>query len=218
MVFIIGDLVCTVMVMVGLVVLLFLLLIPKIVELRRGQNGSRRMLVVLMVVAMVFLGSYVTWLYLDYQEWTDTKTLDYGLNITAPEDASGTVYVPITINRDLRKAITVQEGQGSITVVETKYGTALRVDFSGNVTIHGGLETKDEFDDFELTLVDTSHLEGTRWYWFGRSGDPNDTVEVDLSMEYHSVYRDEWFHASHRLAPGWASLKVRWSYQNWYYG
>jgi hypothetical protein len=218
MVFIIGDLICTVMVMVGLIAVLFLLFIPKVVELRRGENGSKRILVVLMVAAMVFLGSYVTWLYLDYQEWTDTKTLDYGLNITAPEGISGTVYVPITVNRDLRDAVAVQDGQATITIVEVKYGMALRVDFTGNVTIGGGLETQGEFADFELTLVDTSHIPGTRWYWFGRVSDPNDTVEVDLSMEYHSVYRDEWYYATHQLDDGWASLKVRWGYQNWYYG
>ncbi len=218
MVFVIGDLMCTVIVLVGLIVFTFLLLVPKVVELRRGLNGSRRVLVVLMVAAMVFLGSYVAWLYLDYQEWTDTKTLDLGLNVTAPEGAEGTVWVPITVNRDLRDAISVREGTADLTIVETKYGTALRVDFKGSVSIRGGLETRGEFDDFELTSVDTSHVPGTRWYWFGRAGDPNDTVEVDLSLEYHSVYRDEWYYATHQLDPGWASLRVRWGYQDWYYG
>ena len=123
MVFIIGDLVCTVIVLVGLIVLTSLLLVPKLVELRRGLDGSRRLLVVVMVAAMVFLGAYVTWLYMDYHEWTVTKTLDYGLNITAGENVSGVIYVPVTVNMNLRDALEVVEGKASIGIVATHYGT-----------------------------------------------------------------------------------------------
>ncbi|NIP36378.1 MAG: hypothetical protein GWN18_15600, partial [Thermoplasmata archaeon] len=71
--------VCTVMILVGLVVLLFLLFLPKVIEWRRGDEGSRRLVVVVMAVLMVSVGAYTAWLVMDYREWTGTRELEYTL-------------------------------------------------------------------------------------------------------------------------------------------
>ncbi len=219
MVFVIGDLVCTVMILVGLVVLLFLLFLPKVIELRRGDGGSRRLLVVVMAVLMVSVGAYTAWLVLDYREWTGTRELDYTLNITAPDDAIGVVLVPVTVNRDLREALSVSPG-GSIEVVETEHGEALRVVFQGNVTVRGRLERMGEFDDYQLTMVSTQHLPGTHRYWFHFEGDEstNGTVGVELALVHNSIYLYESYKADLELEEDWSEMKVLWDRQEWYYG
>jgi hypothetical protein len=218
MVFVIGDLVCTVMILVGLVVILFLLLMPKVVEWRRGE-GDRKGIVVVMVVLMLVVGGYTTWLVLDYREWTDTRELEYSLNITAPDGAIGVLHVPVTVNEDLRDALEVSPG-GSMELVDTEHGRALRVVFSGNVTVHGHLEAREEFDPYDLTMESTGHLPGTYRYWFHFDGDTatNGTVGVELELVHSSIYKYESFQVDLQLEEGWSEQKVLWDYQTWYYG
>ena len=219
MAFVIGDLVCTVMILVGLVVLLFLLLLPKVSELRRGEGGSRRLPVVVMVVLMVAVGGYTTWLVLDYREWTETRELEYSLNITAPDGAIGVVMVPVTENADLREVLEVTPG-GSIEIVDTEHGEALRVVFSGNVTVSGRLEWREEFDEYRPTMLSDAHLPGTHRYWFHFDGDEatNGTVGVEMVLVHNSIYLHESFKADLDLREGWSERKVLWDRQEWYYG
>jgi hypothetical protein len=219
MAFVIGDLVCTVMILVGLVAVLFLLMVPKVVEWRRGDGDRRSTIVVMMLVLILAMGGYTTWLVLDYQEWTDTRTLDYSLNVTAPEGSFGVVFVPVTVNEDLQEALEVSDGD-SVDLVDTEYGVALRVVFSGNASVHGHLESREVFDDYQLTMVSKEHLEGTHRYWFNFDGDEatNGTVEVDLSLVHSSIYLYESYKADLHLDEGWSEQKVLWDHQEWYYG
>jgi hypothetical protein len=220
MAFVIGDLVCTVIVLVGLTVLLFLLLLPKVVEWRRGDGGDRRsLLVAVMAVLIIVVASYTTWLVLDYRDWTDTRQLDYSLNITAPPDTVGVLMVPVTVNADLREALEVSPG-GSIELVDTEYGKALRVVFSGNVTVHGHLERERELPDYHLTMESQEHIPGTNRYWFhlDTDGDTNGTVGVELSLVHTSIYKYESFKADLVIGEGWSEHKVMWDHQEWYYG
>ena len=219
MAFVIGDLVCTVMILVGLVVLLFLLLVPKLVEWRRGEGDSKALLVVVMTILIIVVASYTTWLVLDYREWTGTRELDYSLNITAPQGAIGVVMVPITFNADLQEALEVSPG-GAIEIVDTEYGMALRVVFSGNVTVRGHLEWRKEFNDYRLTMENQEHLPGTNRYWFHFDGDEttNGTVGVELSLVHNSIYKYESYQVDLVMGEGWSEHKVLWDYQEWYYG
>ncbi|UCC92352.1 MAG: hypothetical protein JSW25_06670 [Thermoplasmata archaeon] len=218
MVFVIGDLVCTVMILVGLVVILFLLLVPKMAEWRKGE-GDRRTLLVVMVVLMVAMAGYTTWLVLDYREWTDTRELEYSLNVTAPPDAIGVLMVPVTVNKDLRDALEVSPG-GSMELVDTENGEALRVVFQGNVTVRGHLVAREEFEAYDLTMEAQGHLPGTYRYWFHFDGDAatNGTVEIELELVHNSIYKYESFRAGVRLDEGWTERKVLWDHQEWYYG
>jgi len=219
MAFVIGDLVCTVMILVGLAVVLFLLLMPKVVEWRRGDGDSRALLVAVMAVLIIMVASYTTWLVLDYREWTESRELDYSLNITAPQGAIGVVMVPITVNEDLQDVLEASPG-GSFEIVDTDYGKALRVVFTGNVTVRGHLEQRNEFADYHLTMENPEHLPGTNRYWFHFDGDEatNGTVDVELSLVHNSIFKYELFQADLVLEEGWSEHKVLWDFQEWYYG
>ena len=219
MAFVIGDLVCTVMILVGLIVLLFLLLLPKIIEWRRGEGDTRGLLVAVMLVLILAVGSYTTWLVLDYREWTENRELEYYLNVTAPDGAIGVVLVPVTINEDLQEALEVSPG-GAIELVDTEYGKALRVVFQGNVTVRGKLEWREEFDEYHLTMLNDHHLPTSHMYWFAFDGDgaTNGTVGVELSLVHTSIYKFESYKANLVLEEGWSEHKVLWDYQEWYYG
>jgi hypothetical protein len=219
MAFVIGDLVCTVIVLVGLVVLLFLLLMPKVVEWRRGSGGSKGLVVAVMVVLMLAVGGYTTWLVLDYKEWTESRELEYSLNITAPDDSIGILLVPVTVNQDLRDALEVSPG-GSIGLVDTEHGKALRVVFQGNVTVRGRLEWRQEFDDYHLTMASQDHIPGTNRFWFHFDGNTatNGTVGIELALVHTSIYKFETFRADLQLDEGWSEQKVLWDHQEWYYG
>jgi len=219
MAFVIGDLVCTVMILVGLVVLLFLLLLPKVVEWRRGDGDTRGLLVVVMMVLILAVGSYTTWLVLDYREWTDTRELEYYLNVTVPDGAIGVVTVPVTVNEDLLEVLEVSPG-GSIELVDTEFGKALRIVYQGNVTVHGRLKWREEFDDYHLSMRNTEHLPGTHRYWFQFDGDgtANGTVGIELDLVHTSIFKYESYRADIEIGEGWSEHKVLWDRQEWYYG
>jgi hypothetical protein len=219
MVFVIGDLVCTVMILVGLVVLLFLLLLPKVAEWRQGGGDSKGLLVVVMLVLIIAVGSYTTWLVLDYREWTDTRELEYYLNVTAPEGAIGVVMVPVTVNEDLLEVLEVSPG-GSIELIDTDFGKALRIVFSGNVTVHGRLVRQEEFTTYHLSMRNTEHLPGTRNYWFHYDGDEasNSTVGIELDLVHNSIFKYESYRTDIAIGEGWSEHKVLWDLQEWYYG
>jgi hypothetical protein len=218
MVFVIGDLVCTVMILVGLVVILSLLLMPKVVEWRRGE-GNRKGIVMVMVALMLSVGGYTTWLVLDYREWTETSELEYSLNITSPDQGIGILLVPVTVNADLRDALEVSPG-GVMELVETEHGKALRVVFQGNVTVRGRIVSRDELDPYEPTMRNTEHIAGTHRYWFHFDGDAvtNGTVGVELELVHTSIYKYESFRADLQLEEGWSEQKLLWDRQTWYYG
>jgi hypothetical protein len=219
MVFVIGDLVCTVMVLVGLVVLLFLLLLPKIGEWRRGQGDTKGMLVAVMLALIVVTGSYTVWLVLDYRDWTTSRELEYNLNITAPADAIGVVLVPVTVNEDLRDVLEASPG-ASIELVDTEHGEALKVVFQGNVSVHGRLERTEDFDDYRMTMFSRTVKPGVQRYWFHFDGGDtsNGTVGVELRLVHNSIYLWESYRADLVLEEGWAERNVLGEYEEWYYG
>lgn len=217
--FVIGDLVCTVMILVGLVAVLFLLLVPKVVEWRRQGGDGRRPVVVVMSVLIVLVAAYTTWLVLDYRDWTETRTLDYSVNITAPEGAVGVVMVPVTVNRDMRNALEASPG-ASFELVDTEHGRALRVTFTGSVTVSGHLERREEFDPYRPTMFIRSAGPGVHVYWFFyESGTgSNGTVDVELRLVFDSLNVHESYLADLTLEEGWSEQDVMGEYQEWNYG
>jgi hypothetical protein len=219
MAFVVGDFICSVMIFVGLIAIIFLLMVPKIGEYRRGEGDRKGLLVVVMVLLIIGLGSYTAWMVADYREWTETRELEYRLNITAPEDAIGVLYVPVSVHEGLQAALEVSPG-GAISVVETEYGTALRVAFEGNVSVNGRIKAREKLSDYQLSMVNTAHRPQTHRYWFNFDGNErtNGTVSIELALVHSSIYKYESFSATHDLAEGWTSNKVLWDYQEWYYG
>lgn len=221
MAFVIGDMVCTVMVLVGLSTILFMLLVPTLAEYRKGKGGSTRpMVIIVMAVLIVALVGYSTWLYVDYQEWMGTQELEYTLNVTMAEPVQGVLYLPVSVNTILQEALEVDSDNGSITIVETARGLALRLEFTGNVTVHAWLERPGDFLDFHLTMLDERHHETSRYHWVGldTGGMPNGTVSVEFMLEQHSFDHDEWSWVSEEVDEGWESYKVHFEYYDWYYG
>ena len=171
-------------------------------------------------VLIVALVGYSTWLYVDYQEWMGTEELEYTLNVTMSDPVHGVLYVPISVNTALQGALEVDSDNGSITIEETPMGLALRVEFTGNVTVHARLERLGEFQDFHLTMLDERHLAASRYHWVGldTGGMPNGTVSVEFMLEQHSFDHAEWSWASMEVDEGWESYKVTFEYYDWYYG
>ena len=220
MAFVIGDMVCTVMMLVGLSVVLFMLLVPTLAEYRKGKGGSTRpMVIMVMAVLIAALVGYSAWLYTDYQEWMGTQELEYTLNVTMDEPVQGVLYVPITVNTDLQEALEVDSGNGSITIEETARGLALRIEFTGNVSVHGLLKRPEDFQDFHLTMLDGRHFEYSRYHWVGldTGGMPNGTVSVEYMLEHHRFDHDEWYWTSQEVDEGWESYKVTFEYFDWNY-
>ena len=221
MAFVIGDMVCTVMLLVGLSAILFMLLVPTLAEYRKGKGGSTRPIAIMMMaVLIVALVGYSTWLYTDYQEWMGTEELEYTLNVTMDGPVRGVLYVPITVNTDLQKALEVDSDNGSITIEETARGLALRLEFTGNVSVRARLERPGDVQDFHLTMLDGQHSKASRYHWVGldTGGMPNGTVSVEYMLEHHSFDHNEWHWTSHEVDEGWESYKVQFEYYDWNYG
>jgi hypothetical protein len=172
-----------------------------------------------MVALIVVTGSYTAWLVLDYRDWTTSRELEYSLNITAPPDSIGVVLVPVTLNQDLRDALEASPG-ATIEVVDTVHGEALKVVFQGNVSVHGRLERREDFEDYRMTMFSQTVRAGVQRYWFHFDGGDtsNGTARVEFRLVHNSIYVYESYRADLVLEEGWAERNVLGEYEEWYYG
>ncbi len=222
MVFVIGDMVCTVLVLVGLASLLFMLFIPTLAEYRKGKGMETRPLVIIvMAILIASLVGYSTWLYMDYQVWIETEEVEYTLNITMTGPVQGVLYVPISVNTDIREVLEADSANGTFSIETTGKGEALRVVFSGNVSISGKLVRRENFEGIELTMLDDeNHLPASRYHWIGldTGGQENGTVSVELMLQHHSIYVDQWHWTFEELDVGWVSYDFHFERYDFYYG
>jgi len=212
-----GDYVCSSIVVVFLLALLSLLLLPKIGELRQGRRGRQRAIAAVIVVLMVTLSVYMGAIFVEYRGWADRRELDYALNLTAPDNSSGVLWLPVSRNRDMQEAIAVVGGNGSVAMEATVHGTALVLRYRGNVSVEGVLVTWEGFEDWKLTMLNNDYWTVRLAYWVHLAREGGDVPRVELRFAHHTYTEDDWYTGTAVPVDGWGTFTVHYDHVQRYF-
>jgi hypothetical protein len=212
-----GDYVCSSIVVVFLLALLALLLLPKVSEVRTRRPGRQRVIAVVIVVLMVALSVYMGAIYVEYRGWADRRELDYALNVTAPDDSSGLLWLPLSRNSELQEAIEVVGGNGSVTIEATMHGVSLVVQYRGNVSIEGTLVTWESVGDWKLTMLNNDLWRPRYAYWIHLARTAGDAPGIEFRFAHHTYIEDDWYSGTSVPVDGWGTFNIYYDHVQRYY-
>ncbi len=212
-----GDYVCSSIVVVFLLALLALLLLPKLGEMNQRRPGRQRVIAVVIAVLMVSLSVYMAAIYVEYRGWRDRSELDYTLNLTAPENASGLLWLPVSKNRDLQRAIQVDMGNGSASIEATKHGSALVLRYTGNLSVHGDLVTWEGLGDWKLTMLNNDYWTTRISHWVHLTRAGGDAPRLELRFAHHTYTEDDWYTSTFVPGDDWGTCNIYYDHTQRYY-
>jgi hypothetical protein len=207
---IVGDIVCTLLLVVVLILTLAFLLVPKLVQYRKEGKRNQAMAMAVISVLVMVLGVYGGAVYSEYYDWSHRTELEYVLTIVT--EGEGTLYVPVSNNRELEGSLYFEEGNGSLSVQRWSHGLALKVEYAGNTTVRGRIVTVEDPGDWELTMLEEIWFTVRRIHWYGLELDEGNPPMVELRFERHTYNEDDWFEADWTPQEGWGTFSVRWQH------
>ncbi len=107
-----------------------------------------------------------------------TRSLYFEVEVDAPPETRGVLYVPVTVNEQLRDDLHLT-GDGEFSIVQTEHGEALRIVFIGAVVVNGRYESMDDLGNWTPTMLTGERL-GNQTAWIGLEREGNITGDVDL--------------------------------------
>jgi small nuclear ribonucleoprotein (snRNP)-like protein len=126
----------------------------------------------------------VSYIAIEENRKEDLVTLDYRAVLTTNDTSAGVVWIPVSANTQMQDALLVTKGQGTLDLVQTEHGLALRIEYEGNLTVRGSLEAYEYFENWELTLKSE---EWDERIWAGHEPGIEAPGEVAIEVE---VWRD----------------------------
>ena len=137
-------------------------------------------------------------------------TLEYEVAIHTSSDNESVVFVPIPVEQRLREGLAIN-GDGTMSIVPTEHGEALKIVFRGNVTVRSRVDGWGGLHYGGLTMEEqTSH---SVWIGLEDLGNGTQEVGIDLHNDYH---RGEWGvgyghgdHVEASLHTGWDTYLIR---------
>ena len=191
---------CVITLIVGSIVLVLLMFLLKARGrwMKDGSEKAKRVAIALLVTIILIIASTVV-----LSIYIDQNRVRYDYTATVASDQSGVVYVPAPVILELQDQLRVRSGDGSISFVDTEHGRALRIEFSGNVTVHGRIVRSDHVDDWGLTMLnDTRGREA--WVNLRVDGDQESDVALNILLDNENVPgHDAAIFLRHDLGVGW---------------
>jgi hypothetical protein len=188
-------------------IILDIILIPVailgiIFGLKYRKNKTPKNLLIFIVFFAICFGGFTYMLYSswNYYYQSNYELLEYSLECHSFSDNAEGICLPISENQFLQQSLRITSGSGTFEIVETIYGTALLINFTGTIQITGTLNTLYDLNNYSLTLLNESHYNESIFgynvnYWmFFQPTDPFDyncSFKLVLSHEtYNSWYRE----------------------------
>lgn len=139
----------------------------------------------LMVVAVGFQVLFVAC----YPSPIEYYAFEYSLVLESASDEFEEVYVPIGENATLQNALRIDSGSGSISIIDTQYGRALKVNFTGRIDISGKIETYRAIGETDLTMVNRMDVRDRVEYWMYYK--PYNSSDYNCSFRFSLQYEAE---------------------------
>ncbi len=164
--------------------LLILALLHYFYRYQADKDRTDRLRAVIAALALAGILVTVSYIAIEEDRKEDLVTLDYRAVITTNSTSEGVVWIPVSANTQMQDALRVTKGQGTIDLVQTEHGLALRIEYEGNLTVRGSLEAYEYFENWELTLKSE---EWDERIWAGHEPGIEAPGEVAIEVE---VWRD----------------------------
>ena len=169
---------------VAITFLVTVILIITAIEINRRwkeKNPKRAKKVVygLLVAVIVISASTAVFYTLVEQQGTHFE-YEY-IATVLDEDKQGVMYIPVCVNEELQERLRVIEGDGTMSIVDTEHGRALRLEFEGEVTVRGQMIKDNRLNDWSWTMQ-TGSRDFEAWANLELENIENGTVEVRLGL------------------------------------
>jgi len=148
------------------------------------KGRSDRLKAVIATLALAGILISATYFVIEDRRKEELVTLDYRAILTTNHTSEGVVWIPVSSNSEIQDALRVTKGKGTIVLMETEHGLALRIEYVGNVTVRGSIESFEYFAVWQLTMKRTERSE---WVWAGYDPAPGEVGNVSIKIE---VWRD----------------------------
>jgi hypothetical protein len=151
---------------------------------RADKVRSDRLMTVIATLALAGILISATYFVIEDRRKEELVTLDYRAVLTTKNTSEGVVWVPVSANSEIQDALRVTKGKGTIVLMETEHGLALRIEYEGDVTVRGSIESFEYFAVWQLTMKRTDWDDRT---WAGFDPAPGEVGNVSIKIE---VWRD----------------------------
>ncbi len=182
--------------------LLILGLLHYFYRYQADRDRKDRLRAVIMALALSGILLSASYIAIEDKRKEELVTLDYRAILTTNHTSEGVVWVPVCSNSEMQDALRVTKGKGTIDLVETEHGLALRIEYEGNVTVRGHLESFEYFAVWQLTM---KHAEWSEWVWAGYDPAPGEVGNVSIKIEvwWESLYSGVDEEVNAYLVEGW---------------
>ena len=182
--------------------LLILALLHYFYRYQADKDKKDRLRAVIMALALSGILLSASYIAIEDKRKEELVTLDYRAILTTNHTSEGVVWVPVSSNSEMQDALRVTKGKGTINLVETEHGLALRIEYEGNVTVRGYLESFEYFAVWQLTM------KSAEWYeyvWADYDPAPGEVGNVSIKIEVwrESLYSGVDEEVNAYLVEGW---------------
>jgi hypothetical protein len=170
----------------------------------RSQRARKkaRVMMVTMIVIIASITSLYTWVDLHRYRYNYIASVNAG-------NLSGVVYLPVSTNEELQDEIGLVSGDGRLSIEDTEYGRALRIEFSGSVKVEGRIVKSNHLDDWELTMCNDTRRCRNIWVYLELNGGMNGSVDIGVGVEKVVVPgHDEGYDLRTPLVEGWNTYRL----------
>jgi len=155
------------MLMIGAIMCIELIgLVSCIRNYKRGRRNRLIAAIAILSVLLMFGLCIEIYLYVDNQYKTKYQSLDYSISLTSLSAKSELVYLPISQNSNLQNRLYIESGTGTMEIISTSYGTALKINFTNDIEVRGEIGSFSDFASYSLTMVNQTRRNETLWWLY----------------------------------------------------
>ena len=199
------GLVATIVVLV--VVVLIILFIGAEHKWKKKDSRSAKLAAIGLLIAIIVISASTAVVYVMIEEQGTQYEYDYTATVDGG-NVGGVVHIPISLNGELQGELEVTSGDGTLSIVDTEHGRALRLEFLGPVTVEGRIIKDHRIDDWEPTMLNES-WDAIAWSNLEREGVGNGTVVLDWTLWSHPLPgHNEVYWMDATLKNGWNTYQV----------
>lgn len=198
------GLIILILFIIALILLFFLL------TKEEKRTKSRYFLLIILVIGIAVGLELEILLYENMIYAANRDYLHYELTISSTSYEYEIVYMPVCLDSNVRKNLEIKSGTGSFELIGTEYGMALKVNFSGKISIDGEYETADGIGDHDLTLLYDSEegniyrgLDVAYWIYYHPANEGNYNCSIQLRLGHGAFDWSEFHEVNTYLRSGW---------------
>lgn len=188
----------------GLIIVLIIIKLSKLKYSNIEENQRRKLsflLVVILVLAMIFETLIIGGLFYAFGH----TEVEYTVELNSSSSTYELVYFPLVENNKFFQSLRIISGNGNLSLVDSEYGNALMINFTGAVKVSSKFSTIMLSGGPELSMRREINIYGDPVYWiyYKPSNSTNYNCTYQLSLEYNGFGSETIISSRGYLNSGW---------------